>query len=70
MLGLEKGLVVIEKEEIDIEEYAKDQIIKFINQKFKGHGLARIVDAVLQAQGYTIKILPPGPDGGFNNEVF
>jgi len=67
LIGLEKGVKVpkVEEEiEIDIEEYAKDQITKFINQKFKGHGLARLVDAVLQAQGYTTKVSPPGPDGG------
>jgi restriction system protein len=50
--------------EIDIDEYTKDQITKYINRKFKGHGLARIVDAILQAQDYTTKISPPGPDGG------
>lgn len=49
---------------IDIEEYAKDQIIKHINAKFKGHGLARLVDAILKAQGYITKQSPPGPDGG------
>lgn len=53
-----------EEEEIDIETYAQDQITKFVNRKFKGHGLARLVDAVLQAQGYTTKVSPPGPDGG------
>ncbi|MBN2037295.1 MAG: restriction endonuclease [Chitinispirillaceae bacterium] len=49
---------------IDIEEYAKDQITKHINAKFKGHGLARLVDAILKAQGYITKQSAPGPDGG------
>jgi len=53
-----------QEEEIDIEEYAKDQIIKYINAKFKGHNLARLVDAILRAQGYTTIKSPPGPDGG------
>ncbi len=54
----------IEEEEIDIEEYAKDQIIKQIGIKFKGHNLARLVDAILKAQGYNTTVSPPGPDGG------
>jgi restriction system protein len=48
----------------DVEQYARDQIVKYINMKFKGHGLQRVVGAILQAQGYTIKIAPEGPDGG------
>jgi len=68
LLSLEKGVkpetIEKEEEEIDIETYAQDQITKFVNQKFKGHGLARLVDAILQAQGYTTRVSPPGPDGG------
>jgi len=52
------------KEEIDIEEYAKDQIIKFLNGNFKGHDLARLVSAILNAQGYVTTMSSPGPDGG------
>ncbi len=48
----------------DVEQYARDQIVKFINSQFKGHDLERLVGALLQAQGYTIKIVPEGPDGG------
>ncbi|MCX7880522.1 MAG: restriction endonuclease [Ignavibacteria bacterium] len=56
---------VPESEEIiDIEEYAKDQIIKYIDKKFKGHNLARLVNAILKAQGFITKVSPPGPDGG------
>lgn len=54
----------VAEETIDIEEYAKDQIIKHIGAKFKGHDLARLVDAVLHAQGYVTRKSPPGPDGG------
>jgi hypothetical protein len=35
----------------DIEQHAKDQI-KYIAVKFSGHGLPRIVDAILKAEGY------------------
>jgi len=48
----------------DIPQYAEDRIREFIEQKFKGHGLARLVDAVLRATGYTTAVSPPGPDGG------
>ncbi len=50
----------------DIEQYSRDRIAKFIIQKFKGHGLARIVDAVLKAQGYTTFLSPEGPDKGID----
>lgn len=52
--------------EIDVEEYARDQIVKYIAAKFKGHELARLVDAVLRAQGYVTRQSPPGPDGGID----
>jgi restriction system protein len=48
----------------DLEQFARDQISNHINQKFKGHGLARLVGAVLQAQGYQVRIAPEGTDGG------
>jgi restriction system protein len=48
----------------DIALYAEDRIRDHIEQKFKGHGLARLVDAVLKATGYTTIVSPPGPDGG------
>jgi restriction system protein len=48
----------------DIPQYAEDRIREFIEQKFKGHGLSRLVDAVLIATGYTTAVSPPGPDGG------
>lgn len=52
------------EEVIDVEEYAKDQIVKHIEKKFKGHSLARLVNALLKAQGYVTRQSPPGPDGG------
>ncbi|MCK4476140.1 MAG: restriction endonuclease [Methanophagales archaeon] len=52
------------EEAIDVEEYAKDQIVKHIGRKFKGHNLARLVEAILHAQGYVTKVSEPGPDGG------
>jgi restriction system protein len=49
---------------LDIEQFARDQIMIHICRKFKGHGLAYLVGAVLSAQGYETKISPEGPDGG------
>lgn len=49
---------------IDVEEAARDQIVEYIQQKFAGHNLANLVDAVLQAEGYLTRISPPGADGG------
>jgi len=56
---------VEEPEKIDdIEQAARDQILEHINQEFKGHALARLVEAVLKAQGYETKRSSPGADGG------
>lgn len=52
------------EEPLDIERHAKDQIIKHIEANFKGHNLARLVDAILRAQGFITWVSPPGPDGG------
>lgn len=51
-------------EDTDLEELALDQIAKLIDARFKGHGLARLVEAILKAQGYTTYRSPEGSDGG------
>lgn len=56
----------LQEETIDIEEYSQDQIVKYIEAKFKGHGLARLIDAILKAQGYVTRVSPPGKDGGID----
>lgn len=48
----------------DLEELAHDQIADLIAARFKGHGLTRLVEAILQAQGYTTYRSPEGADGG------
>ncbi|WP_135611137.1 restriction endonuclease [Methanococcoides sp. AM1] len=55
-----------QEETIDIEDYSRDQIVKYIESKFKGHGLARLVDEILKAQGYITRVSPPGRDGGID----
>ena len=51
-------------EDTDLEELAHDQIAQLIGARFKGHGLTRLVEAILQAQGYTTYRSPEGSDGG------
>jgi len=54
------------EEDFNVERFAKDQIIKLIDRKFKGHEFARLVDEILKAQGYTTQLSPPGADGGLD----
>jgi len=51
-------------EDTDLEEAAGDQIAKLISARFKGHGLTRLVDGILKAQGYITYVSPEGADGG------
>lgn len=53
-------------EATDLEESGRDQIAQLIRAKFSGHGLARLVDAILKAQGYTTYLSPEGTDGGID----
>ncbi len=48
----------------DFETRSNHMIRERIAQKFKGHQLAELVGALLRAQGYTVQVQPPGPDGG------
>ena len=48
----------------NVELMATDQITAFLDAKFTGHDLARLIEAILRAQGYVTKLSPPGPDGG------
>lgn len=56
---------IIEDDDIvDIEDTAFDEIADRIIAKYKGHGLAKIVAAILEAKGFTTFVSPPGPDNG------
>ncbi len=48
----------------DVEQLALDQVRGLIEQRFKGHDFSRLVEAILQAEGYVTHLSPPGPDGG------
>lgn len=58
--------VVEEETAVDLGQLARDSIAKLIIQKFKGHGMARLVDAILKAQGFTTFLSPEGPDKGID----
>ena len=51
-------------EDTNLEDLAHDQIAQLISARFKGHGLTRLVEAILKAQGYTTYRSPEGADGG------
>ena len=51
-------------ETLDISQIALDQILDHIRLRFPGHSFARLVDAVLEAEGYFTQLSPAGPDGG------
>lgn len=49
---------------VNLETVAQDQIRAYLERNFKGHRLAELVAAVLQAQGFNVYLAPPGPDHG------
>lgn len=53
-----------EPQDIDLEEAARDQIARLIMARFKGHGLTRLVEGILKAQGYITYRSAEGADGG------
>ncbi len=48
----------------DVGQLAQDQIMNHLQSYFRGHDLERLVDAILQAEGFTTDLVTPGPDGG------
>ena len=48
----------------DLAQGASDEITAFIRSKFPGHEMARLVEAVLHAEGLKTQRAAPGPDGG------
>ena len=55
---------------VNLEELAADQIERLIEARFKGHELASLVEAILQAEGYTTYRSPAGADGGAETCLF
>lgn len=48
----------------DLEDYALTRLQTLIQENFSGHELARLVEAVLVAEGFICERKPPGADGG------
>ncbi len=53
-----------EQVNLNLAEMAHDQIVRKIEERFKGHDLADLVGAILQAEGWVTRVSPPGADGG------
>ena len=53
-------------DEFDLEQIARDQIARTIYAQYKGHGLESLVEAILQAQGFTTHHSNKGADGGID----
>lgn len=49
---------------IDPAQLAREQIRQHITQSIAGHDLADLVGAIFEAQGFSVKVSSPGPDGG------
>ena len=47
-----------------LEDFASTRILTLIQEGFAGHDLARLVEAVLVADGFVCERKPPGADGG------
>ena len=63
--------VVSKEEEVelvpeDIEETARDFILKRLSQELKGHPFADFVAHLLGKMGYRTRVSPEGPDGGID----
>ena len=50
----------------DLERLGWDQIQAFVAEKFASHGLSDLVAGVLEAEGFSTQVAPPGPDGGID----
>lgn len=60
---------VIEPDEVtdatvDLGQVGRDQIRRWLGERFKQHELARLIGELLKAEGFVCDISPPGPDGG------
>jgi restriction system protein len=62
--GAEPTVESDDEAEFDVEDVARSQISDFISRRFAGHEMARLVEAVLRADGYVTERADPGADGG------
>lgn len=50
--------------QVDLAETARDQIERYISAHFTGHAFTQLIAAILRAQGYQVRVSPPGADKG------
>ena len=60
----DQGNGATEPESTDLDEVARDQISRLIEARFKGHRFTRMVNAILEAKGYSTFVSQEGADGG------
>jgi restriction system protein len=49
---------------VDLSQIGRDLIRRRLAERFRGHDLARLVGALLRAEGFVCEVSPAGPDGG------
>jgi restriction system protein len=49
---------------VDLGQIGRDLIRRRLAERFREHNLARLVGALLRADGFVCQLSPPGPDGG------
>ena len=62
--GEDDELPDIDEPPVNLSEDAGLRIRNYISEHFLGHRFTGLVSEVLRAQGYTVDVAPPGPDGG------
>jgi restriction system protein len=51
---------------VDLSQYARDRLRSMITEQYMGHGMERLVAAILQARGFQCEVSPVGPDGSID----
>lgn len=55
-----------EDADVELDKLARDQIERRIASAFAGHDLTELIGAILTAQGYLVRVSPPGSDQGID----
>jgi len=66
---VERALAPVSEDEPDVErisELTGDYLLKVFNTDLKGHDFARFCGWLFEALGYSVRVSPPGADGGID----
>jgi restriction system protein len=55
-----------EDADVELDKLARDQIERRIASSFAGHEFTELIGAILTAQGYLVRVSPPGGDQGID----